>query len=752
MTDFIGFLNLSSGIVQVAMAFFALLSDSKDRKKRYYFLSALFLGLWSLSIYFYSNPIYFNTTTWLKIVYTMAYCMTFGLILFARVYPVTLEEKFKKFAIATGVYMLIMTVILWSTDLVVISTIHVQSEFTTIASMGPLYLLYGLPEFITAIYVVGYYIKQAKISTGIEKKQIENYVIGGIIMLIPVFIFDFVFPLIFQDTNYYRYSTIGNSVWTLIVGYSVLKTRFLDIKVVVGSVLGAFLKSLSSATLLILTFFVLLPILNIDLSSTGILKLLGVSILLTFILEMIFKKIEQFLQEKYVYSNYNPVKSLRNLTNINAKTLDVDTILNNFLVLVCKSLGCSFCISVIFDKEGALIKNKGIGKKEIDLENITETLNVWRKLNSNRILIYSELKSDKKSGKQMIDQKREMILSFMQKNQIEIIFSLKEYEKFDGAILIGQNRNRNVYTVGDIDFLDSIVQNTQISLVRAFLYLELQNFSKTLQEKVNEQTKELQIKIKQLEEARKKEADMIDIMGHELRTPATVVKLNAALLEKYIDSNPPDYEKYIKRISKAVEAEIGLINTLLTSAKLEGNKVEIKRQKVDIIEEIEMSIHGHEEDLKEGVTMSGDFEKGLPLGYGDKVRVAEIINNLINNAVKYTDKGQIVVTAKSNEKNIIICVADTGKGIPKEDVAKLGEKFYRIDNYLESDIVRPGGSGLGLYITFGLAKLMGGSIHVESELGKGSKFIFVLPKYIDQELDVELDSVDRFAKLGLRKG
>ncbi len=376
---------------------------------------------------------------------------------------------------------------------------------------------------------------------------------------------------------------------------------------------------------------------------------------------------------------------------------------------------------------------------------------MWRKLNSNRILVYSELKNDKRAGKQIIDKKRETILSFMRKNQIEIIFSLKEYEKFDGAILIGQNNNNSVYTVGDIDFLDSIVQNTQISLVRAFLYLELQNFSKTLQQKVNEQTEELQIKVKQLEEARKKEADMIDIMGHELRTPATVVKLNIGLLKKYLESNPPEFKKYIERISKAVDTEIGLINTLLTSAKLEGNKIEIKHEKVDVKDEVNMSIHGHEEDLKENVKILSSIQEDLPFGYGDRVRVSEVLNNLISNAVKYTEKGEILVSAKSNDKNLIISIKDTGKGISKEDLVKLGEKFYRVDNYLESDIVRPGGTGLGLYITFGLAKLMGGSIHVESDLGVGSKFTFVLPRYTNQQIDQSVDSVDRFAKLGLKK-
>ncbi|HQJ73706.1 MAG TPA: HAMP domain-containing sensor histidine kinase, partial [Candidatus Dojkabacteria bacterium] len=229
----------------------------------------------------------------------------------------------------------------------------------------------------------------------------------------------------------------------------------------------------------------------------------------------------------------------------------------------------------------------------------------------------------------------------------------------------------------------------------------------------------------------------------------TIVKLNAEMLRKYIDSNPKEYAKYLERISKAIDTEIGLINTLLTSAKLEGDRVEIKEEKVDIKESIEMSVHGNEKDLKEGVKIYTDIQEGIPFAYADRIRVMEVLDNLISSAVKYTDKGRIDVKARFDEKNIIVSVSDTGKGIPKEDIPKLGSKFYRANNYLGSKIVRPGGTGLGLYVTFRLVKLMGGKINVESEEGKGSTFTFTLPRYINQKLD-NTDTVDKFTKLGLK--
>lgn len=108
-----------------------------------------------------------------------------------------------------------------------------------------------------------------------------------------------------------------------------------------------------------------------------------------------------------------------------------------------------------------------------------------------------------------------------------------------------------------------------------------------------------------------------------------------------------------------------------------------------------------------------------------------------------------------DESFVKVSVVDTGKGIAKEEIPKLGQKFHRIDNYLESneslDIVRPGGTGLGLYVTFKLVELMGGKIWVESELGVGSKFIFTLPIYKGQTNGkVDSSSNDMFERLGLK--
>lgn len=286
-----------------------------------------------------------------------------------------------------------------------------------------------------------------------------------------------------------------------------------------------------------------------------------------------------------------------------------------------------------------------------------------------------------------------------------------------------------------------------VNVNRYVLYKQLRETNLNLEDKILIATKELNDKIAALEESRKKENDLIDIMGHELRTPATVVKMNVELLTNWLNrvkeqimeaKNIEDFKHYTKRIKQSIDNEIKIINTLLASAKLEGNRLVLMKVPVNTINAIELGIEGQRENVeKKGLKLIFEKPKDadkFPLAFADKGRFQEIVDNLISNATKYTDEGQIAITASHDKDYIKISVKDTGKGIAKNDISKLGKKFFRTNQYLNTDkedsatqLVRPGGTGLGLFVVFGLVRAHGGEISVESELGKGSTFTFTIP-------------------------
>jgi signal transduction histidine kinase len=389
---------------------------------------------------------------------------------------------------------------------------------------------------------------------------------------------------------------------------------------------------------------------------------------------------------------------------------------------------------------------------------IEKKISTWWALRKRTPIINREILIESYFDKENNKEITAELFSFFQAEGIDIIIPLANQKSLIGLVYI--RNSPKILNESDYKALELLYNSLSVSISRALIYKEVEDLNQSLQSKVDIQTKELKLKVKELEEARRKENDMIDIMGHELRTPATVVKLNVDFLDKFTEKIPNDREsflKYVNRIKDAVETEIKLINTLLTSAKLAGDKVEINPEKVDVFKEIDMALHAEEAIAEEkGIKLINNIKPDTHFIFADHARVAEIFNNLISNAVRYTQKGSVTVDIKEEGKHIKVMIKDTGRGIEKSDIPKLGKKFYRTKTYIPSNngdnfnIVRPGGTGLGLFVTFGLTRKMGGRVDVQSEVGKGSIFSVSLPKYTNQSQSKDTDSKDMFTRLNLK--
>ena len=259
---------------------------------------------------------------------------------------------------------------------------------------------------------------------------------------------------------------------------------------------------------------------------------------------------------------------------------------------------------------------------------------------------------------------------------------------------------------------------------------------------VDEQTKDLKNKINQLKEARRRERDIVDIMGHELRTPMTVIQNYHELMGRLIDKNKfksksafKKYQEYMDIIGLNIQKEISLINVLLDSAKLESGQMELNKEPVDILDLIDDAILCHKGDAKSKdlyIKYLKPKSHNFPKIYADKIRVHEILDNLISNAIKYTNQGGLEIKVDSIKDYVRIIFSDTGIGMEEKDLKNIGKKFYRSNQYLtdKNDKVhseRPSGTGLGLFVTFNLIKTHGGKVKVSSKLGKGSVFTVTLP-------------------------
>lgn len=229
--------------------------------------------------------------------------------------------------------------------------------------------------------------------------------------------------------------------------------------------------------------------------------------------------------------------------------------------------------------------------------------------------------------------------------------------------------------------------------------------------------------LKRLEHVRK---DFVANVSHELRTPLTSIK---GYLEALLDGASDDPEKcaqFLKVAQQHADQLNHLITDLLQLSQIESGRYEWKREQIgpeNLIRKSVDLIRPLAEKKKQELSISAD--RSLPSITGDSDRLRQVLINLLDNAVKYTPEGgRIAVEARRSGDMIEIVVNDTGLGIPKKDLSRIFERFYRADRARSRDL---GGTGLGLSIAKHIVEAHGGSIRADSELGKGSTLTLLLP-------------------------
>jgi signal transduction histidine kinase len=245
---------------------------------------------------------------------------------------------------------------------------------------------------------------------------------------------------------------------------------------------------------------------------------------------------------------------------------------------------------------------------------------------------------------------------------------------------------------------------------------------------------EIRDKSRQLEEASQHKSQFLANMSHELRTP-----LNAILgyTELMADGAYGEPSEKMLGILKRLEANgrhlLGLINDVLDLSKIEAGQLVLELSDYSI-QDIAQTIRSTLEPLAADKKLAFKLELGsdLPPGHGDGRRLTQVLINLVGNAIKFTDAGEVAIKAEANYGSFHVSVRDTGPGISAADRAKLFQEFQQADNAITR---KKGGTGLGLAISKRIIEMHGGKIWVESQPGQGSTFTFTLPVIVERQVE-----------------
>ncbi len=316
-----------------------------------------------------------------------------------------------------------------------------------------------------------------------------------------------------------------------------------------------------------------------------------------------------------------------------------------------------------------------------------------------------------------------------------------------GILGVGR-RGGGPFTTDTQEVLSRLADQAAVALANALAYREIEQLTRTLEAKVLDRTRKLEEANERLQALDQLKSEFVSNVSHELRTPLTAIRMSVDnLADGVAGEMSPTVQRYLTRVRDNTDRLVRLITDLLDLSRIEAGRVELRPAAVRVDELIREVLDGlHALALGNEVELAAPPGDQPALAYADRDKLAQVLINLTENAIKFTPPGgRVTVTTRklggeearkllsvqaSQPSSILagelleIVVADTGEGIPPGELEAIFDKFHQIRREGKP---KARGTGLGLTIAKSLVELHGGTIRVRSELGMGSQFLFTIP-------------------------
>jgi signal transduction histidine kinase len=296
-------------------------------------------------------------------------------------------------------------------------------------------------------------------------------------------------------------------------------------------------------------------------------------------------------------------------------------------------------------------------------------------------------------------------------------------------LISGRIRDGDGATAAVVSILHDLtheVENARLAAELARVNAGLEHSIREATAELKDQNRELAWQRQELERAYRHKSEFLASMSHELRTPINALLGYTSLLRERIYGDlTPRQDQALVRIHSSSEHLLELVDDILDLAKIEAGRMPLHLEPLDIASLIGELTDGVEPlARRKGLQLRVDVPEALPVLVTDRFRVKQVVLNLLSNAIKFTHEGTVSVRTRQLEGGVEVQVADTGIGIPPDELASIFDDFRQVD---QSSTREYGGTGLGLSIVRKLLGLLGGAIRVESEPGQGSVFTVTLP-------------------------
>jgi len=434
-------------------------------------------------------------------------------------------------------------------------------------------------------------------------------------------------------------------------------------------------------------------------------------------------QVDRALEHRFGREQYEYASTIKKASGILVSIIELEELLNRLLDTVMEAVQIERGLILLKEREGgdfSVAVARGYGEDKLVFP-----------VESDHPLIESLMGRPLAIQKNDVEElaefggRRRSVLSLMEDMGVVLVAPVTYERRIIGLLCLGEKKSGAWYSTDDVELLQTLMSQAAVSIDNARKVEELKKMVA------------LEISFRELKRLDEMKDNFLSMVSHDLRTPMTSIKGYASILLEKIDKlNQQRQEKYLGVIIKEADRLTRLIGDLLDLQRLEAGKMKLDFKEVDLVEAARESV---ESFRGAALAKNISLEQALP-GDGvlvkvDRDRISQVIANLLSNAIKFTPEGGRVTLSLATEDGddpgwVQVAVADNGPGIPRDEQAKLFDKFQQVDKLVRG---KEQGSGLGLSLVREIVRRHNGEVGVKSEPGSGSEFFFRLPLKMDED-------------------
>jgi signal transduction histidine kinase len=529
--------------------------------------------------------------------------------------------------------------------------------------------------------------------------------------------FNIIFPIVTNSQHLISLGVITIDIFAIGFTLSVVRGQLLDIKLYAVRTVVYILSIASLAAIYVILAFSASQWLFGSTSTASpeqAMLNVGLALLLAFVFQPIKQFFDRITNRLFFRDNYNTSAFYARLSRLLTSTTDLRGLLQQAAGEVSKTLKSEYGLFFVYDKKHHVTAGTTNEHRRLSVHD-ARAIDSYVVENGDSPII-TELLADQSDLRRLLTSYKVAVALPLQRGDNEVV----------GYFLLGEHLSSN-YTRRDIRALGTIADELVIAIQNALSVQEVKELNATLQQRIDEATKELRESNAQLQRLDEAKDEFVSMASHQLRTPLTSVKGYLSMVLEGDAGKITDAQQHL--LSEAFtssERMVHLINDFLNVSRLQTGKFMIDRRPIDLAKITGQEVNSLKTTAK-GRNLRLQYRKPsyFPTLYIDEGKIRQVIMNFIDNAIYYSSEhSTIIVELEIADGNAILKVNNEGIGVPKAEQAHLFTKFFRAANARKQ---RPDGTGVGLYLAKKVVTAHSGDMLFESAEGEGTTFGFRLP-------------------------